>query len=170
MRVIEYTLNGVYGFTDYGASLLEYTLQSWYETDYPGATEIRVNALVEGVMETPSPEYDDYLIKQAVVVAAGLRAEQAADVIAAGFTLNSKVTPINDLLYFIQLAQAGKVIIEAGDVSTTTVTIQSTSGSYEADLTAVNKILAGLEAVRSKSIKVEMGEVIISGDILPLVI
>ena len=95
------------------------------------------------------------------------KAAQAAQVIAAGFSLNGKVTPVTDYLYFIQLAQAGKLILESSDITTATVTIPSLSGTYEATLADVNKILAGLETIRSKSLKVESGELVIT-EILPL--
>ncbi len=89
---------------------------------------------------------------------AEMRAEQAAQIIAQGFSLNGKVTPITDLAYFIQLAEAGKRIIADPEVSTVTATIASMSGSYEATKEDLNKILAGFETIRSNAVKVELGE------------
>ena len=94
----------------------------------------------------------------------------AEQVIQAGFSLRGKVTPVTDMLYFIQLAQAGKQIVMAGDVTTQTVTIPSASGSYEATLDDLNAILAGLETIRSQSIKVEFDEVAFEDITMPLVL
>ena len=138
----------------------------------PLAVEIRENLVIDGVLQTPSPEYTAHKLTEdaakAEAEAKALRESQATEVIKAGFSLNGKVTPIADIYQVIQLAEAGKRIISAADVATTTATIGSMSGTYEATLGDLNKILAGLETIRSNSIKVELGELIFEDVQAPL--
>jgi hypothetical protein len=152
MKQISYIINGKYGAVPETADL---PANAENIEEFADVTSLHASAAFiayKAEQDAPSKEAQSLLV------------------ISSGFSLNGKVTPITDLLYFIQLAQAGKIIIEAGDVATQTVTIPSMTGSYEATLADVNKILAGLETVRSNSIKVELGELTFDTVEMPLVL